>query len=238
MTRAPARFWRQASVVPAAGGFVVQLDARPLQTPAKAALVVPTEALAAAIAAEWDAQGSELRPEAFPLTRATNSAIDRVAAAHAAVVAALAAYGESDLLCYRAEAPPGLVSRQADGWDPPLAWAGTALGAPLRPAHGVMPQPQPETSLTKLRNAVAAHEAFALTALHELVTISGSLVLGLAVSLRAMKAAEAFALSRLDETWQAEHWGLDAEAEAASERRRASFLLAARMLDLLRSTSA
>ncbi len=238
MTRAQARFWRAARVVPAADGYAVHLDDKPLQTPAKAPLVAPTAAFAAALAAEWDALAPELRPQAWPaalpLTRAANAAIDRVAPAHAAVVEALAAYGETDLLCYRAKAPAALVARQAAAWDPPLDWADAELGARLEVVHGLMPRPQPAPSLAALGAAVAALDAFALTALHELVSLSGSLVLGLAVSRGAMEAARAHELSRLDQAWQEAQWGSDAEAEAATARQREALLRAGTMLALLR----
>lgn len=228
------RFWQVARVVPAPCGFAVQLDDRPLQTPAKAALVVPRAGFAAAIAAEWDALGPEIRPEALPLTRAANSAIDRVGPARPAVGAAVAAYGETDLLYYRAEGPAALTARQAAAWDPLLDWAERALGARLRVVSGLMPQPQPEASLAALRDAVEGFDAFALTALHDLVTISGSLVLGLAVAAQAVDGARAFALAQLDEDWQAGQWGWDAEAAAAAQRRREDFLRAETMLALLR----
>jgi chaperone required for assembly of F1-ATPase len=149
------------------------------------------------------------------------------------VIDAITEYGGSDLLCYRADAPAGLAARQAEGWDPWLAWSARALGAPLVAVAGVVHQPQPAPSLAALRAAVAQHDAFGLTALHELVALSGSLVLGLAVARGALDAGAAWELSRLDEAWQAEHWGLDAEAEAASERRREAFVRAAGVFALL-----
>jgi chaperone required for assembly of F1-ATPase len=227
------RFWRAASVDPAAGGFAVRLDDRSLNTPGSAPLVVPSAALAAAIAAEWDALGATIEPERLPLTRAANAAIDRVAPRPGPVIDAIAAYGAGDLLCYRAASPEALAERQAAGWDPWLQWAARRHGAPLVAVTGVMHQAQPSASLAALRRAVAAHDAFALTALHELVAVSGSLVLALAVAGGALEPERAFALSRLDETWQAEHWGLDPEAEAAAAARKADFLQARRLLELL-----
>jgi chaperone required for assembly of F1-ATPase len=223
------RFWEHASVAEEGEGFGVRLDARPLRTPAGVPLAVRTEALAAAIAAEWDALESEIRPERLPLTRAANVAIDRVAWNRDAIVAAIAEYGGSDLLCYRAAGPAGLADRQAAGWDPWLLWSARSLHAPLVAVTGVMHVAQPPASLAALRAAVAAEDAFGLTALHELVSLSGSLVLGLAVARGALDAAEAWELSRIDETWQAEQWGLDPEAEAAAAVRRDDFLRAARL---------
>jgi chaperone required for assembly of F1-ATPase len=227
------RFWRAATVESTEGGFAVGLDDRPLNTPAGAPLIVPSRALAEAIAAEWDALDATIEPERLPLTRAANVAIDRVAPRPEPVVDAIAAYGASDLLCYRAAAPEALAERQAAGWDPWLQWAARRHGAPLVAVTGVIPQPQPPASLAALRRAVAAHDALALTALHELVALSGSLVLALAVAEGALEPERGFALSRLDETWQAEHWGLDPEAEAAAAAREAEFLQARRLLDLL-----
>ena len=234
MTWGPRRrFWTRATVGPEPGGFGVALDARPLTTPAGAPLVVPTAALATAIAAEWDALDGAVRPDRLPLTRAANSAIDRVAPGREAVIDAIAAYGASDLLSYRAREPEGLAARQAAGWDPWLVWVARRLGAPLVAVTGVMHEPQPPASLAALRAAVAGRDAFALTALHELVALSGSLVLGLAVADGALDPAEAWDLSRIDEAWQAELWGVDAEAAAAAAARRADFLQARALIALL-----
>jgi chaperone required for assembly of F1-ATPase len=226
------RFWRAATVRPAAGGFGVALDERTLRTPAKAPLVVPSRALAEAVAAEWDALEA-IDPARVPLTRLANSAIDRVSARPGEVAEAVAAYGETDLICYRADEPAGLRERQAAAWDPWLEWAGRELAAPLVAVAGLMHHAQSAESVARLRAAVAGHGPFELTALHELVTLSGSLVLGLAVSRGALGGAEAWELSRIDEAWQIEHWGLDAEAEAAAGRARADFLRAERLLGLL-----
>jgi chaperone required for assembly of F1-ATPase len=227
------RFWQTATVRPEPDGFAIALDARLLRTPAGAPLVLPTEALADAIAAEWAALDTEIRPERLPFTRSANSAIDRVIPHCAAVVDAIAAYGETDLLCYRAATPAALADRQAAAWDPWLHWSARTLHAPLVAVTGVMHHPQPDRSRAALRAAVADLDAFRLTALHDLVALSGSLVLGLAVARGALDAAEAWDLSRLDETWQAEQWGLDAEAEAAAAVHRGNFMRARALLDLL-----
>ena len=229
------RFWREARVEETPGGYAVRLDARPLRTPAKAPLVLPKRPLAEAIAAEWDAQGEEVRPDALPLTRSANSAIDRVMPQHDEVAAGIAAYGETDLLCYRAPHPESLARRQAELWDPLLDWAAEAFGARLRTGTGVMHVMQPARATDALREAVRAHDAWAITALHELVTLSGSLVLGLAVSHRRLDAAEAWRLSRVDEDWQIAEWGEDAEAAAAARRREVEFHEAERLLHLLRT---
>ncbi|PKP82259.1 MAG: ATPase [Alphaproteobacteria bacterium HGW-Alphaproteobacteria-2] len=222
----PRRSWAEARAEPAPGGFGVQLDGRGLRTPAKAALVVPSRALAEAIAAEWQEVESVVRPAEMPLTRAANAAIDKVAVQHAEVVAAVAAYGASDLLCYRAEAPESLAARQAAAWDPLLDWAAETLVAPLSTTSGLAHCPQPEASLARLHGSVAALDAFALTALSELVSLSGSLVIGLAALARQAPGAALWEASRIDEAWQEEHWGSDPEAVAAAAEHRAAFLSA------------
>lgn len=228
------RFWTEVSVRPEADGYGINLDARPLRTPEKRSLVVPTVSLAEAIAAEWRSIEGEIDVERLPLTRAMNTAIDRVAFNPEAVVDALLPYGDTDLLSYRAESPTLLRSRQSEAWDPWLDWSARVLSAPLIPVTGVMHQPQPEASLRALRHAIAAHDPLELTALHDLVTLSGSLVLGLAVSHGALPAAEAWRLSRIDETWQAEQWGTDDEAELAAAARAEAYRSAETLLILLR----
>lgn len=229
----PRRFWTEARAVAAAeGGWAVHLDGRPVRTPAKAALRLPTRALAEAVAAEWAAQGEHLAPETMPLTRTANTAIDRVAAIAPAVVEDLAGYGASDLLCYRAEGPMELLARQAADWDPLLDWA-AGQGAPLAVTRGVIPIAQPQASLDRLSARVAALEPFRLAAFHDLVALSGSLVIALAVLDGRIAAEEGWRLSRLDEDWQAEQWGEDEEAAAQAAHRRAGFLDAARFLALL-----
>ena len=230
---APRRFWTSARAEPVPGGFTVFLDARPLRTPAKAPLIVPTRALAEAIAAEWNAQGKTIDPHAMPLTRYANSAIDKVGPQFAEVAALVAAYGESDLLCYRAAGPEALRHRQAAAWDPLLRWAAEALGAPLAVTTGVVPVPQPADSVAALARAVHGLSPFGLAALHDLVAISGSLVIGLAVT-RGLAAPEAlWAASRIDEDWQAGQWGRDDEAAAVAAAKREGFLEAWRLWRLL-----
>lgn len=223
------RFWKDATVAPVPGGWAVHLDARPLKTPAKAPLVVPTLALAELIAAEWREQGEQVRPDTMPATRAANTAIDRVRLHHAAVVAEIAAYAETDLLCYRAEGPAELAARQSAHWDPLLHWAEARFDVRFDRIAGVMPRPQPPETLSRLGQAVAAQDAFALTALHDLVTLPGSLVIGLAAAEGAFDPADLWRAARLDEDWQAELWGRDPEAEAAAALRQAAFFAAFRI---------
>lgn len=229
---AARRFWAETSVRPEGGGFAVFLDARPVRTPLKAALVLPTEALAAAVAAEWQAQADLVNPATMPCTRTANSAIDSVARQFDAVAAMVAAYGASDLLCYRAEQPAGLVARQSAGWDPLLDWAARTFDAPLVTTSGVMHVDQPATSLAALSDSVHALSPFRLAAFHDLVAIAGSLVLALAVTRGRLTAAEAWNLSRIDEDWQIEEWGEDAEAAELAALKRADFLQADRFFAL------
>lgn len=229
---APKRFWTSANVDAVEGGFAVRLDGRGVKTPAKTPLVVPTHAMAQAIAAEWDAQQGLVRPETMPMTRMANSALDKVGPLHAQVVDEVSGFGGSDLLCYRAHGPEALVQRQAAAWDPLLEWSATALSAPLRQTAGVIHVAQDRSSLARLRARVASQDAFRLVALHDLVAITGSLVLGLAVAEGRLDVAEAWGLARVDEDWQAEQWGIDDEAAEHAALRRAALVDAARFYGL------
>lgn len=229
---AAKRFWSLAHAVDTGAGFTVHLDARPVRTPAKAAFMLPTRAMAQAAAAEWQAQNGKVRPETMPVTRAANSAIDKVTPLHAAVVAEVAGFGGTDLLCYRATYPDALIARQAALWDPVLAWAAQALAAPLTVTSGVIPVPQPRASLATLTARVARLDPFRLMALHDLVAISGSLILGLAVTAGERTAAQAWEACRVDENWQAEQWGADEDATRLQELRRQAFLQADRFYAL------
>lgn len=228
------RFWTEASAVPTAGGFAVHLDARPVRTPLKTPLVVPTLGLAQAIAAEWQAQTGKVDPETMPYTRTANSALDKVTPQRAEVAMMLTEYGGSDLLCYRAEGPDALIARQVQAWDPLLDWAKDALHAPLHATAGVMHIDQPPASLAALKQAVDALDPFRLSAFHDLVAISGSLVLALAVIHQRLTADLAFDLSRIDESWQIALWGEDEEAAENTARKRAAFLQADRFYGLCR----
>lgn len=226
------RFWTTASAVPVEGGFTVQLDGRPVRTPLKSPLVLPTLALAEAVAFEWQAQEGTVKPETMPFTRMANSAVDKVKPQFVAVADMLAEYGGSDLLCYRAEGPAELVARQAQEWDPLLDWASAELGAALRTTTGVMPVTQPESSLAALRSLVHGFGAFQLAAFHDLVAITGSLVLAMAVTRGRIDVAEAWRLSRIDEDWQIALWGEDEEAAEVAARKRADLVQADRFFTL------
>lgn len=228
------RVWASCEAARVEGGFGVLLDGKPLRTPAKSVLAAPAMGLAEAVAREWDFEGDSADPESMPMTRMANSAIDRVAPNHARIAAMLSEYGESDLLCYRAEEPEELVRRQSEAWDPLLEWAGRELHAPLEIAVGMMPRPQPASSLERLRSQVFRLDAFALGGFHELTVLSGSLVIALA-ALHGFSDPEAlWESAALDETWQIEKWGEDTEAAEALGRRRRDFLLAERFCRLCR----
>ena len=228
----PKRFWKAATATACEGGFTVLLDARPVRTPAKGTLTVPTMAMAEAIAAEWDAQSKVVDPGSMPVTRGANAAIDKVRTQRHEVVALLAEYGDSDLLCYRATGPVELTKRQADGWDPMLNWAAETLDVRLSVGEGVMHVEQTPEALDTLQTEVAAFDNFALAAVHDLISISGSLVLALAVTKGGITADDAWLLTRIDEHWQIEQWGEDEETTAAELTKRTAFLAAARFYQL------
>lgn len=226
------RFWTDVGAVAVADGFTVRLDDRPLKTPAKAGLIVPTMSMAEAIAAEWDAQTDGVDPGTMPVTRGANAAIDKVGPQRAEVVALLAEYGDSDLLCYRAAGPEALIRQQAAGWDPLLDWAAETFGTRLWVGEGVMHVAQDAEVLARLSAEVAAFDDFALAAVHDLISLSGSLILALAVTRERLTPAEAWTLSRIDEDWQIAQWGEDDEATAAANVKRAAFDDAARFYKL------
>lgn len=226
------RFWKDATVANDGAGYSVTLDGRAVKTPAKSHLVVPTRAMAEAIAEEWDAQDGEIDPGKMPVTRSANAAIDKVSLLHDEVAQMIADYADSDLLCYRADSPEALVQRQAEAWDPLLDWADETFGARLVPIAGVMHHPQSPKALKALSQQAYGLDAYALTAFHDLVSLSGSFIIGLA-ALHDMRAAnELWQLSRVDELWQEELWGPDDEAIAVAARKESDFLHAKRFLNL------
>ncbi|MGR3199051.1 MAG: ATP12 family chaperone protein [Paracoccus sp. (in: a-proteobacteria)] len=228
------RFWTRVDTSATDGGYEILLDDRVLRTPGKLPLVLPTAPLAQAIAAEWDAQSQEILPHTMPLTRSANSAVEKVLPQVEGVVEMLAEYGGTDLLCYRAAEPVELVERQAAEWDPLLDWATDQMGSTLRVTTGVIPVKQSSDAVARLQAEVAALDLWGLTALHDLVTIPGSLVLGLAVIRGRLTAAEAHRLSRIDEDFQIERWGADEDAAEAAEERRLSMEWAERLWQLSR----
>lgn len=230
------RFWTKVEAVETDEGHGVMLDGRRLRTPAKAPLALPTRRLAEAVANEWEAVGEEIDPKVMPVTRSANTAIDGVKPKYDEVAAILADYGKFDLLCYRADHPETLTARQAEAWDPILGWAETVLHAPLHVRSGIVPTEQPVKSLAALAGAVLAVEPFRLTALHDLVTLSGSLILGLAVSRAHLTAETAWKLSRVDEDFQIENWGEDEEASLAAANKYRAFQDAAHFWTLVDDT--
>jgi chaperone required for assembly of F1-ATPase len=212
------RLYSKAEPVPREHGYGIAIDGRPVKTPGKGDLTVPTGALAAAIAEEWNTQEGEVRPATMPLTRLATTTLDRVATQRKTVVQQTANYAGTDLLCYRAGHPPALAARQQTMWQPLIDWAVLRYDAPLSVTNGVIPKSQATTSLRAFAAAVAELDDFALTALHFATTACGSLVLGLALLEGRIDAAEAFAASQLDESFQIEAWGEDPEQ---LERRRA-----------------
>lgn len=226
------RFWTAATVETVQNGYTVALDGRAVKTPAKALLVVPTLGFAQAVAAEWDAQEEAIDPLSMPFTRSANAAIDKVAHQKAEVADMLAAYGDSDLLCYRADHPDALVARQSEQWDPLLDWAAEVLSARLEPRQGVMHIQQSPEVLQVLSKRVHTMSVFELAGFHDLVSLSGSLILGFAAALNVHSAKAIWEISRLDEIWQAEEWGKDEEAEAAAAIKEAAFIHAKQVFDL------
>jgi chaperone required for assembly of F1-ATPase len=228
------RFYKDVTVEKAAGGFRFLLDGKPVQTPARRPLSLPTEALTEAIAQEWRDQDEEMRPAAMPLTRLVNTVLDGVQATRAEVIAAILRFGENDLLSYRVETPVELAARQLD-WNVLLDWAAERHDAKLSVTSGIQHVEQPAETLAAFRRAVEARDDFELAALHVLASITGSLVLGLTVLDGRLSAQEAFALSRLDETYQAEKWGRDHEAEGRATRLAAEMEHAAELVRLSRA---
>jgi chaperone required for assembly of F1-ATPase len=227
------RFWKQATVTEDNGGWTIALDGKPLRTPARKPVIVPTEALANAIAAEWNDAGENVDPRRMPLTGLANSAIDRVEPDPGTFAEGLARYGESDLACYRAEGPRELRDRQEQSWDEMLAWARRRYDVDFATTCGIVHVAQPGATVERLGHAVRSLDPFRLAGLSPLVTIGGSLVAALAVYEGAIPVEEGWKAVTIDERWQAEQWGADLEAETALEARRRDFFAAARFLDLL-----
>ena len=228
----PKRFWQSTLVIPEGDGFAIALDKRRVKTPAKAALILPTRAMADAVAVEWDAQDNKIDPATMPVTRSANAAIDKVQHQHAEVADMLAAYGDSDLLCYRAEGPEALVARQTAQWDPALDWAVKKLNVRLDPRVGVVHKGQDDKALNTLTKMVHTMTSFQLAGFHDLVSMSGSLILGFSVIHSWKPADSIWEMSRLDEAWQLEQWGQDDEADEMAEIKRQAFLHAARFYEM------
>ena len=229
----PKRFYKKVEVVAGEGGYGVLLDGRPLKTPSRQPLVVASERLAAALAAEWDRQASVIDIPSMWLTKIVNTSLDRVAAHRDAVIGEIAGFGATDLLCYRADHPDELVRRQHAAWQPIVDWAEALLGARIAVTQGVAHVAQPEALLSALVAHLNGMSDLDLTALHTLTTLTGSVFLALAVQAGRLTGAQAFAAAHIDEAWQAEVWGVDAEAEKRLAGRQAEFDAAAGLLALI-----
>ncbi|PKR57278.1 ATPase [Thalassospira lohafexi] len=235
VTQTINRFYKKADAAAddSGAGWRVQLDGRSVKTPAKADFLLPSEVLAREIAAEWDAQGEKILPHTMPIMQRAATAIDRVRPNRPTVVAELTGYGRSDLLCYRAAFPEDLIERQAKAWQPLLDWVAQELGIELVVTEGVMPVSQNEDALARIQGLVDGFDDYYLTALHNLTTVSGSVIIGLAVMHGRISAQQASECALLDEEYSIEQWGDDAEAVERRDRHRAEILATGRYLELL-----
>ena len=227
----PKRFYKEVSTDAADEGFRILLDGRPVRTPGKKLLAVPTQPIADRLVAEWDGQAEEIDPAKMPVTRLVNTAVDGVADNFDAVFDEIVRFSGTDLLCYRADSPAGLVDRQRDGWDPIIRWAADAKGARFILVEGVMHQEQPAPAIEAFSAALSAYRRpLALACLHTVTTLTGSALLALALAEGEIDADKAWALAHLDEDWQIEHWGTDEEAFHRRELRREEMDVAASVL--------
>jgi chaperone required for assembly of F1-ATPase len=229
------RFYKQAATAAKDGGAAVLIDGRQLRTPGKVALLTPTLALAEACAAEWNAQEEVVRPDTMPLTRLVNVALDHTARTRDIIIESIAGYAATDLVCHRADHPEALVVRQATAWDPLVAWADEALGAPLTVVSGVIAADQPLKAREAFERAARDHDDFALTGLAHAVGISGSGVLGFALSSGRLDSVAAFEAACLDDLWQLETWGEDHVARKRLDHLEAEFVALGRYFTALRS---
>ena len=218
------RFWTSVGIFEDGDGFAVRLDNRPIRTPAKRTLVVPTRTIAERIAAEWEAQVEKVDPATMPWTRSANAALDKVATQRDEVIAHLAGYAETDLLSYRAEGPEGLVARQSATWDPLLGWVMQRFDVRIAVTQGVMPIRQDTDTVTRLAETMVPMNDFQLTGFHDLVTLTGSFSIALAAVHELQPAPILWAASRMDEDWQAQQWGDDEQAKYEAELKKSAFL--------------
>jgi len=236
MLKGPAkRFYEHAQANVCADGHGVSLDGRTVNTPLGESLIVPSAELAQEIAAEWQGQGDRIVPDTMPMMRLACTAIDKLSPNRADIIEQMCDYGANDLLCYRAEGPDDLVTRQDAVWQPLLEWAKTSYEVDLKTTSGIVHVSQSETEIAKLRHAVDDHDDFEMTALTEITQLTGSLVLGLAFSSNHIGWEDAFDASQLDETWQNERWGEDYEAADRKKNRRSDMETTARYLMLVRA---
>lgn len=232
----PKRFYKAVDIAEAEGGWTVQLDGRAIRTPMKHGLVAPTRRLAELMAAEWNAQGERIDPFTMPVTRLAHGAIDSAAMNRDAIIAEVLKYAGTDLLRHRGE-DASLVKRQAKAWDPYLDWAETTLGARLPAVTGIMPAATTPAAMDALKTRANRYDAWRLTALGQATALTTSAVLGFALVEGQASAEAVFTASRVDEDFQIEHWGGDAEAEARAERLKAECLALGDMLGALKPPS-
>ncbi|TPL94887.1 ATP12 family chaperone protein [Mesorhizobium sp. B2-3-12] len=235
-TPLPKRFYKEVSVAPVEGGFAVHLDGKPVRTPGKALLALPTEAAAALVADEFAQQGETINPVTMPVMRLANTAIDGVATDPQAVLEDVLRFASSDMLCYRADAPQGLVERQNEQWDPVIDWARASLGVRFNLAEGIIHVEQPRETLAVLGSHLAQRsEPLRLAAIHVMTSLTGSALLALAVDFGALDGEEAWAAGHVDEDWQIAQWGQDAEAVARRAARKRDMMAAVSLLEALRA---
>lgn len=213
MLSAPRRFYKSVAVEQDEAGWHVLLDGKRLRSPAKRDFALPTRALAEAVAGEWDAQGDKIAPHSMPLMQLASTVIDRVADERARVIAEIAGYGGSDLVCYRAEAPVDLARLQAETWQPLVDWVAARYDVALAVTTGIVAVPQPAHAQASFRRALEAADVYALTALAAMTAAAGSLVIALALAEGRLTPAQAADAALLDELYQMEKWGSDPEAE-------------------------
>src|SRR5690606_18042871 len=232
----PKRFYKDVTVTQVDDGFSVQLDAKPVRTPGKALLVVPTKPAAELLAAEFDAQQETINPVSMPVVRLVNTAIDGVATDLQAVLEDVMRFSGSDLVCYRADAPQELVQRQADAWDPILDWAQATLGARFILGEGIMHVAQPREAVTAVGIWLKQREdAFRLSSIHLMTSLTGSALIALAVEAGAITPDEGWKIAHVDEDWTNEHWGEAAEATARRIARRKDFDAAVALADAIKA---
>ena len=218
------RFWKNVDVVSSETKFFIKLDDKILKTPAKKQMMLPTEALAKKVASEWDEQVEEIDPTKMPFTKSSNAALDKVSEQFEEVSSLLGEYGDTDLLYYRADSPPELQNRQKTGWDPIVNWAENTFKVQIYCGTGIVYIPQNEKLISEIRIKINNLSIFELTAFYDMVSITGSLILGLAIINGRLSAEEAYQLSQIDEQWQLEQWGEDEEAQVASNQKNISIL--------------
>lgn len=235
MTEAPLRrFYKSVAVTGTKTPFSIALDDRPLRTPLKRPLDLPTRPLAEAIASEWQAQAEKVEPRTMPFTKLANTALDRVADHRRRIIGDIADFAGSDLVCYRVDKPLGLIERQARNWQPVLDWARTRLGGDFAVTEGIVHVEQPATALEAIRDYLAGKDAWALTALHNMTTLTGSALISAMACEAAILPAEAWLAAHVDEDWQIEHWGWDEEARLRRDHRKQEFDFCLRFYELSR----